>query len=425
MDIRKFFCIFAAEMRKITLIIAFFCYLTAFGLDTDWRVSTRAGWIMNDGKVEKVAPDRLPAMGGEVAVAFHPEWSALRQWNNSSAGVALSYWYMGDRMLGHAIAPYAFLDIPLVRCPHFVLGLRPGIGCAFMTKTYRNTAPEGHLWKDVVGANQCIGSVFNFYFPEAFYMDFPIRNGWAITIGGGWYHISNGSIRQPNSGYNTFAAEVGVRYTPQDASPALSEQSERLGEGVPEGRGRGFELELVATGGGRQVYYKDRKTFGCATIEASAYWRAHNIFRLGGGIDVFYDGAYCGYETNYQKTAQHLARPSDCWRVGVSIQPEFVIGHFVAGFHVGAYLYDEVKNLEAEAGTEEHSTLWDKKERLHRPLFYKYDILNAGSAGYPDGWLYTAIVLKYHLPYHLMLQAEMKAHLTKVEFVSVGLGAWL
>ena len=61
---------------------------------------------------------------------------------------------------------------------------------------------------------------------------------------------------------------------------------------------------------------------------------------------------------------------------------------------------------------------------IKKGIFYPYDILKAGSAGYPDGWLYTQIVLRYHLPFHLFIQANMKAHLTKVEFVGIGLGTW-
>lgn len=407
--------------RLFLLNILLAATLSAGAIDMDYRVSARAGWILPDGKVEKVAPQRIVPMGGEVAIGFHPDWQALRDWNNASVGVALSYWYMGDRQLGHAIAPYAYMDIPFVRLPHWEFGIRPGIGCALMTSTFRNTidVPFDEVQSlTTSGGNYCIGSVFNFYFPEALYMNFPIRKGWAITLAGGWYHISNGSTIQPNSGYNIFSGELGVSVSPNSLERAVVAKEDRT---LP----KNWEVDVAATGGFRQVYYKDKRTFGIATLEASAFWRAHRIFRLGGGVDVFYDGAYCGYPTSFGKTAQHLATPADCWRVGVSLQPEFVIGHFVAGFHVGAYLYDPVKNLEAENGSEDWNTLWTKKERLNKPLFYRYDILNAGSAGYPDGWLYTSIVLRYHLPYHLMIHAEMKAHLTKVEFVSIGAGAWL
>jgi hypothetical protein len=379
-------------------------------------VSLQGGAVMPDGKVDKVVNTpkewHAPVWGVNVGVDFAPDWQALEDWNNATIGVGLSYWNMGHELLGHAIAPYAFMDIPLVRLKHFELGLRPGIGAAFMTKTYRNTVPEGQMFVSVTDANQCVGSVTNLYFPEVLHMNFPLTNGWSISLAGGWYHISNGSTMQPNSGYNIFGAELGVKkvmegQTKSDPSD-LSDQSDKK-----------WSIALAGTMGGRQVYYRDQQTFMVGSMHAAAYWHAHKIFRLGGGVDVFYDGAYIQRETHFGKTNLDLAQPGDCWRVGVSLQPEFVVGNFTAGLHVGAYMYDPVKALEPQWREEGLPT-----QRLDKPIFYAYDLLNAGSAGYPDGWLYTEVVLRYHLPWHIFVQAMMKSHLTKVEFISLGLGFW-
>lgn len=379
-------------------------------------VSLQGGAVMPDGKVDKVvdAPKEwhAPVWGVNVGVDFAPDWQALKDWNNATVGVGLSYWNMGHELLGHAIAPYAYMNIPLVKLPRFELGLRPGIGAAFMTKTYRNTVPEGQMFVSVTDANQCVGSVTNLYFPEVLYMNFPLAKGWSISLAGGWYHISNGSTVQPNSGYNIFGAELGVKkvmegQTKSDPSD-LSDQSDK-----------NWSIAVAGTMGGRQVYYRDQQTFMVGSMHTSAYWHAHPIFRLGGGVDVFYDGAYIQRETHFGKTNLDLAQPGDCWRVGVSVQPEFVVGNFTAGLHVGAYMYDPVKALEPQWREDGLPT-----ERLDKPVFYAYDLLNAGSAGYPDGWLYTEVVLRYHLPWHMFVQAMMKSHLTKVEFISLGLGFW-
>ena len=382
-------------------------------------VSLQGGAVMPDGKVDKVvdAPKEwhAPVWGVNVGVDFAPDWQALKDWNNATIGVGLSYWNMGHELLGHAIAPYAYMNIPLVKLPRFELGLRPGIGAAFMTKTYRNTVPEGQMFVSLTDANQCVGSVTNLYFPEVLYMNFPLAKGWSISLAGGWYHISNGSTVQPNSGYNIFGAELGVKKVMEGQTKSYSsdpsDQSDRSD--------KKWSLSLSGTMGGRQVYYRDQQTFMVGSMHAAAYWHAHPIFRLGGGVDVFYDGAYIQRETHFGKTNLDLAQPGDCWRVGVSVQPEFVVGNFTAGLHVGAYMYDPVKALEPQWREDGLPT-----ERLDKPVFYAYDLLNAGSAGYPDGWLYTEVVLRYHLPWHMFVQAMMKSHLTKVEFISLGLGFW-
>jgi hypothetical protein len=388
--------------------------------------SMQMGAVMPDGKVDKVvaAPSEwhAPVWGVDVNVDFAPDWQALQDWNNATVGVGLSYWNMGHEQLGHAIAPYAYLDIPLVRLRHFEWGLRPGLGAAFMTKTYRNTVPDGHMFVDVQGANQCIGSVTNLYFPEEMYINVPMADGWALTLAGGWYHISNGSIRQPNSGYNIFAGELGVKKVLDGCPGGLQDGSGAAYKGRARGEGIGakkWSIAVAGTMGGRQVYYRDQQTFMVGSMHAAAYWHAHRVFRLGGGVDVYYDGAYVQRETHFGKTNLALAQPGDCWRVGVSLQPELMVGNFTIGLHAGAYMYDPVKALEPQWREDGLPT-----ERLDKPIFYAYDLLNAGSAGYPDGWLYTEVVLRYHLPWHVFVQAMMKSHLTKVEFVSLGVGFW-
>ena len=165
------------------------------------------------------------------------------------------------------------------------------------------------------------------------------------------------------------------------------------------------------------MYYRDQQTFFVSSLHAAAYWHAHTIFHVGGGVDVFYDGAYVPRDTYFRKTNLAAAQAGDCWRVGVSLQPTFVVGDFSLGLHLGAYLYDPVKELEPY-----DEAILSPTGRLDKPIFYAYDMLKAGSAGSPDGWMYTSVVMRYHLPWHLFLQAMMKSHLTKVEFVSLGIG---
>ena len=214
-------------MRKTLSILLFTCFaLHLHAVDVDYRLGARAAWIMPDGKVDKMTQQQGkwlgPAYSADFSVTFRPDWRALQQWNGAGVGLGFTYWHLPHDLLGQAFAPYAYMDIPLVKRSHFVLGLRPGIGAAFMTKTYQNTVPEGHLYHDLNNANQSIGSVTNLYFPEMLYMDFPIAKGWSVGIAGGWYHISNGSVRQPNSGYNLFAAELALRYSPTQSPIANS-----------------------------------------------------------------------------------------------------------------------------------------------------------------------------------------------------------
>ena len=426
-------------MKKSVLYIFLMVCVHAAATNIDYRFSLRSGMTMPDGKVDAMLGQTGqwvgPAVGANLALSFAPGWESLMEWNHARIGVALSYWKLdctrsGSKdLMGHAIAPYAFVDIPFYKSPHFELGIRPGVGCALITKTYFNTATPEQQYEilQADNINRSVGSVFNYYFPEELYFHFPIRNGWSVGLAAGWYHMSNGSVRQPNSGYNIFGGELCVQYRPTEESLQPSAVSSQTKEySLEKLREKHCEIEFAWSGAARQVYYKDRQTFFCTELQVAAYWRAHRIFRLGGGVDVFYDGAYYDRETKFGKTYLSGATQADCWRVGVSVQPEFVMGHFTAGFHFGVYLYDPVKNREVSVKDEAaHDALWNDGQLANKGLFYPYDLLNAGSAGYPDGWLYTQIALRYRLPYHLFVHATMKAHLTKVEFVAAGIGVYL
>ncbi|MBO4986942.1 MAG: acyloxyacyl hydrolase, partial [Paludibacteraceae bacterium] len=298
-------------MRKsLFILLSISVALQLLAVEVDYRLSGRAGWIMPDGKVDKMTNQQgkwiAPAIGADFSATFHPHWLALQQWNGAGVGLGFTYWHLPHDLLGQAFAPYTYMDIPLVKSQHFVLGLRPGIGAAFMTKTYQNTVAEKDLYNNLNNANQSIGSVTNLYFPEMLYMDFPIAKGWAVGISGGWYHISNGSLRQPNSGYNLFAAELALRYSPTQSpiakrqSPIANTQSPIANTQSP--IAKKWSLIVSATASGRQVYYRDQQTFFVGSMHAAAYWHAHPIFHLGGGVDVFYDGAYIQRDTYFQKT---------------------------------------------------------------------------------------------------------------------------
>ena len=400
-----------------------------------YRVSGATGYILRGSIIEPWIGTR-PVLGGEVAVEFMPTGriESLQWYNNASIGLAFSALDLTNtEILGQAFTPYAYLNIPFVRLPHFVFGIRPGIGLAFVTKTYYNTTDIADRYTALHHAdgtpigNGGSGSHTNAFFTGALYMEFPVKSGFSICATGGWYHISNGSIRQPNSGFNMLNAQLGLVYQPNEAEYDApdSRVPHRLYEG------KRWDVELAVSGGARQAYYLDNKNgqrfFGVAALGVSAHYRPWSIFKIGGGIDVFYDGWYrsvCDEFENptnapvtyFGKTYLSESNIANCFRVGVSVQPEFVLGKFSAGFHLGFYLYDNIKDLEPYADAEQAGG------KMHRGVFYAYDILNAGDAGHADGWLYTHVVLKYRVTKHWFLQFGAKSHMAKVEFFDFGTG---
>lgn len=414
-----------------------------------YHLSGAGGVMMPDGKVDPFI--QRPVLGASFGVEFQPtgKWHCLQQWNNASVGVGLTYYNLGNEAkLGSAFALYGYMNQPFYNGQHFRIGVRPGVGLAAVTKTYANTYEGSSIYKDHAGANWSIGSVVNAYLSMDLFMDFPIKDGWEITLNGGWHHISNGSIMHPNAGYNMFGAELGVRYLP-DSGKRKTESGKDYQKPEPDvprklydGVDKPWAVEVSATGGMKQNYYADNQNgmrfFGAATLKAAAYWVPVSIFRLGAGIDAFYDGYYACVSkefaslnpnatvTYFGKTYLKESKVENCFRVGFSIQPEFIIGHLTAGLHVGFYLFDPIKNLEPYIGKKS----WDKgqgaKEMddkgtpLNRGIFYKYDFTDASN--YQDGWCYMQFVLKYHVLDHLFVQLGLKTHGVRAEFIDAGLG---
>ena len=450
-------CTFAAVMKKIALsLIVLALSWSAFAIptyDLSYRLSGMAGAsISQDLKPEKNA--LRPTLGGSFVVEFNPtgRWHCLQQWNNATIGVGASYMNLGnDSILGHAVNLYGSFNFPFYHSRHFRIGIRPSVGISICNKRYSNTCPVGQprednpnetyvLWGNDGGfqkSNQHIGSILNGYMAAEIFMDFPIRDGWEITANGGWYHISNCSFMAPNGGYNIFGGELGVRYHPQKRGvfTPRTDVPRRLWDGVD----KPWAVEISASGGARQNYYRDNiqgmHFFGVAALKVAAYWVPISIFRLGAGFDAFYDGYYAcvtydptnpdkmpgnaqgntiGY---FGKTYLAESDVKNCFRVGFSIQPELIIGKLTAGIHVGVYLFDPVKNLEPFA---EAKAAAEKGESLNKGIFYNYDFTRAGLK--EDGWCYMHFVLKYHVLDHMFIQIGMKSHGLTAEFLDAGLG---
>ena len=194
-----------------------------------------------------------------------------------------------------------------------------------------------------------------------------------------------------------------------------------------------WAVEISATGAVKQNYYRDNypkmQFFGAASVKAAAYWVPVSIFRLGAGVDAFYDDYYRCVSKDYAaanpdapvtyfgKTYLKESNVKNCFRVGISVQPEFIIGRLTAGLHVGFYVFDPVKNLEPYA---EAKAADQAGTPLNRGVFYSYDFSKASN--YQDGWCYMQFVMKYHVLDHLFVQLGLKTHGVRAEFIDAGLG---
>lgn len=407
-------------MKKITLF-CLFCYMVSGASAQTWenykiKAEFMYGTILKHNKhLENLVNG--PSLGGEIAVEFQTmgenAWHQYLNFPTIGFG-AVFMDFSNSEMLGQGVGLYPYMNIPLVRTNYFKLNLKPGAGLSFLNKRYSNTphtantlsGPNGE--KD--GANAAIGSVMNVFLTCGGNIEVPIAAGISLTADYAWNHISNGSIIQPNSGINMMNAYVGLKYFPNYKSYQKPQKKELSDIS------RKFSFEITASGGIRQLYYRDGgKNYGIASLAFGVYRPMANWYRMGLGVDAFYDGVYGAVnvgselDTHFKRTYIEKNELKNKIRAGVSWQHEFLIGRLTAGFHFGLYLYDPIKNLEPYNDVKDNGT-------INKPLIYKYDIDKE------DGWLYTRAVAKYAITDHFFASIGLKTHLQKAEFIEWGLG---
>jgi hypothetical protein len=386
------------------LLVTFLSYAQTFQ-NYSFKIQGIYGNIIpHDKHVLELIKD--PVYGTEFSVEFQTmNDKSWYQFNGfPKIGIGAVWLNLGNPpKLGDAFALYPYVCYPIIKTNFLNLNLKAGAGISYLTKTYYNTNTDslGHIYPSLTGTNGAIGSNVNVYFSGGLNLEIPIVSGISLTADYTWNHMSNGSAVAPNSGLNLLNGFVGLKYFPNFRNfhaPLKKEIPE-----IP----RKFIVEVMASGGFRQLYYKDQKTFPIGTLMLGIYRPLTNFYQMGIAVDGFYDGAYDG-NTLFQRTYLTTNELKNKIRVGVSWQHEILLGRFTAGFDFGLYLYNPLKNLEPYNDA--------KKAPLNKSLIYPYNI------ELEDGWFYTRAVAKYAITNHLFISIGLKTHLQKAEFIEWGLG---
>lgn len=298
-------------------------------------------------------------------------------------------------MLGNLLALYPYLNFKLFNLGSLQFKLKAGAGVSYLTKTFDNTATDP---MNLNTGNAAIGSKVNVYFAGGVNLTMPVYGGFSLVSDFQWNHASNGSFYQPNSGINMINASVGLLYSAMNDKPELKKRTNL---------DQSLALEFIVSGGAREYYYKDNRQYPTGSFVVALYKPLGNAFRLGLGLETFYDGVFNG-KTEFKRVYLTEDKFENKIRTGIALRPEMVFGRFTAGIHFGMYLYNPVKNLEPYNQA--------KIVSLDKPLIYKYNIEEE------DGWFYTRAALQYAISDRFFLSLGLKTHLQKAEFIEWGMG---
>lgn len=398
-------------MKNQLIIFIFLLYTVHLVGQTTSDYSIKAEFIYGNIQKHTNHMENLingPVMGSEIDW----EWQTKgeKQWNQyfnfPVIGIGAVWLNLGNpEKLGNAFALYPYVAIPLWHTKYFGLDLKGGTGLSYLTKTYYDTNKDqlGNTLS-LYNTNFAIGSHLNVYFSGGGSLNIPLGKGLSLASEFTWNHMSNGSFIAPNTGLNLLNTFIGLRYTPN-----YKETKTPVKQNITD-LTRKLSLEITVSGGSRERYYGDNKSFPIGSMYISLFKPLTNYYRLGVGVDIFYDGIFTNKDvsSSYKRTYITSDEFKNKIRAGISIQNELIFGRLTAGIHIGMYLYNPIKNLEPYVNAQ--------NQTLSKSLLYAYNIENE------DGWFYTRARFKYEISNHFFASLGLKTHLQKAEFIEWGLG---
>lgn len=350
-------------------------------------------YLMKSGNMKDIDPN--PPSGIHFGIEFPS--TQQRPWqqylNNPTVGLGISYIDLGDKVMGQAIAMYPYIMINGVRSEHFNLKVKIGSGLAGINEHYYTT-------EDKPIPNKTFSTTINAYLTAGLNLEFPITRNFMINGELGFFHMSNGRMKEPNKGANVLYGGVGLVAT---INPTEEEQKAIEYPDLP----YRWSINLTASSGIHAADQTDPKRFAIFSLHAGAIYSTCNWHGIGIGADLFYNDAIGNPLTNrgmYITTTERWKR----MRGGLSLNNEFKFGNFTAMVDWGVYLFNPVRNLY----NNDHPIYG----RGPRPLFYK-----STEVGVNEAFHYIRFGVKYRIFDNIYLQALAKTHMHICELIEFGI----
>lgn len=298
-----------------------------------------------------------------------------------TVGWGFRYLTLGNPdFLGDSYTFYPYINLPLIQGQLFSFNIKMGGGVAFLTEkfnknTYNPSLPEPEVYAT---NNFAISTSTNLYLDLGVNAELKLSKShssfisrFSLTGDIGLNHFSNGSVLKPNTGLNMLTAGVGIKY-----SPYLSAVPMRMGVSRMVKK---FSFEPVLAVGTNRQHISDSKQYLNASLQLGAYRPISNIYRMGIGVDLFYNNAF--FEDRVEP--EYYAAETNQLRAGLCLANELMFGDFVAGAHVGAYLVNQIEH---------------------------------------DGRIYFKFLAKYRVYDHWFVTAAIKTHMEVAQSIEFGVG---
>lgn len=327
--------------------------------------------------------------------------SRQRPWqqylNDPTVGLGLSYYNLGNDIMGEGIAMYPYILINALRTDYFNVNVKLAAGLTALNGFYEATINQ-------VIPNKTFGSCINAYLSGGLNVDFPITRNLNLNGELGFNHISNGRTSEPNKGANILYGGIGL-VTTFNPYPSPKEYTTEFPD-LP----YSWCLNITGAAGSQNADITDERNFFISTFHIGGVYTATNWYGVGLGVDVFYNDAVSNETNRGLFCKEHNYSTTDKIRVGLSLNNEFRFGDVTAMVDWGVYVINPSR----------HYYNYDHQRLGHDsrlPLFY----LTHGP-GSQEAFHYIRFGLKYRIWDNLYIQALAKTHRHIAEYIEFGVG---
>lgn len=269
-----------------------------------------------------------------------------------------------NKVFGHEIALYPYIQIPLIRKEKFQFSTTFGFGAGYATRKF-----------DLVNnyQNVSVGSHFNIHFNLKLSTHYDISSRFRVNAGLSFIHFSNANMAEPNLGVNLFTAHAGINYRIRERLPFIEHE---LKAHEPK-----HEFALIYALGGKHTRALQTDVYFTSSISTEYKYHFKRKFHFGAGIDLFYDSST---EIEMSANDLHNHKASDDFRTGIHLSQEVVFERFSfilqEGFYIG--LVDEVNGKR----------------------------------------MYNRGILRWKINPHWMMSISMKSHIHILDYPELGFG---
>ncbi len=401
------------------LLIFFFSVTISFGQNDTLTNQQNYRFIAVEysiGKTSKANVDfpELKAQNGFLlsigTTNNNPQLEWARQLNYPETGVTLSYVDMGNsEQLGQAISVIPFIDFKVFTGWTSRMNCKIGLGASYFNRTYDEIENPN---------NKAISTSFTWAFRSNLYYSLFENENYNFKLGVGYFHNSNGHLRLPNQGLNTFLVSAYSQFNWNKSEPSNEVNSAVVPN--PKESQRYFSSRI---GVGHKVlskYSTEKKEVYAFAVSTGKI--INKTFKYGYGLYYRFYEDYYDYIKDDEKLVRELYPEFKekpvlyASNFGIFGSGELLLSHVGIEFEMGLNFYKPAYKIDWQINEEKYV------EGLYQlgEMNWYYQVKKAVSTRLGAKWY--AITTNKSPRHNVFLGAFINANLGQADFSELTLG---